>query len=821
MSFPPQQRVGAKAARPAPFVRPRALAISLAVLFSAGALALPGRPAKAQSPQAAATLHAVNLAAGPLSESLTLLARQTGAQILFSEALTGGLQSGALHGNYAAEDALRLLLAGSGLSAQAHGAQTYTVIRAAAQANEPTALAPVRVLGVTEGSGSYTTHLTNTATKLDLSLRETPQSVTVMTHKRMEDQGLDEISKVLEQTTGLYFNNTNVVGGDSNFVYSRGFELQNYQVNGVPRSTRFGFKNDIADTAVFDRVEVVRGASGLLNGIGEPSGAVNLVRKLPTRGFQAHVAAKAGSWDFYRVEGDISTPLSESGKVRGRLVAVHQDNGTFMDRVKMRKDIVYGVVEADLMPGTVLSAGVEYQKHRSTGAGSAQQGTRLSFTDGTPTGFSRSANLAADWAYTDRENLTLFSTLQHYFENDWRVQLDVEHSRREFDIVQAGLSNNLTRQGGGAFRAIRYGGKPEQSSVGLYATGPFELFGRRHELVLGGNFSKMEGRDRGFQRLDANIGNASDFIRTGDYPYTYLAPNGNGSTTHDKQSGAYASARLKPTDRLSVILGGRISNWKTRTDRYTAAGAFTRGVTNEESSVFTPYAGLVFDVTRNVSVYGSYTDIFQPSTNYDSNGELLKPAEGTNIEGGVKLAFLEDRLNLSAAYFETKKDKLPEYVPGPGGSTSYGPTGQYIYKAVDGTKTTGYELEVSGQLTPAWQVAGGYSYSSPKDANGDARLTYIPRRMFKLFTSYRPAWLVEGLTLGANVRWQNRVYDAQHSQGSVAVVDVMAQYEVNRNLTATLNLNNVFDKAYFTNINANNGWYGEPRSAYVNLRYAF
>src|SRR5690606_10629003 len=104
----------------------------------------------------------------------------------------------------------------------------------------------------------------------------------------------------------------------------------------------------------------------------------------------------------------------------------------------------------------------------------------------------------------------------------------------------------------------------------------------------------------------------------------------------------------------------------TRTDRVDAAGALVRGLTSKESAVLSPYAGIVVDVTDNVSVYASYTDIFQPSTRYDANGDLLDPAEGTNLEGGIKMAFLEDRLNLSLAVYQTRKDNVPEYVPGPG-----------------------------------------------------------------------------------------------------------------------------------------------------------
>ncbi len=766
----------------------------------------------------------LDVAAGSLESALNAFGRQAGVLLSFDPALVRGRDSHGLRGTYTPAEGLRQLLAGSGLEAVALRHDSFRLQRASA---EPAVarLSTVRVTGTTEGTGSYTTDLTNTATKLDLTLRETPQSVSVFTRQRMQDQALDDIAEVLDQTVGLHFNNTNVVGGDSNFVYSRGFVLDNYQVNGVPRSTRFGFKNDIGDTTVFDRVEVVRGASGLLNGIGEPAGAVNLVRKMPTHDFQASVAARAGSWNFRRAEADVSGPVNDAGTLRARAVAAYQDNDTFIDRVSLDRKVFYGVVEADLTPSTILSAGVEYQDHRTRGAGGAFQGTRLVFSDGSPTHFGRSDNLAANWAFTTRKSLSLFSSLEHYWDNDWRVRLDVEHERREYDIVQAGMVNALApRTGAGQFRAVRYAGDPRQDSAGVYATGPYTLFGRQHELVLGASYARMDGWSASSTRVDGNVADGLGFMRTGDYPYTALVDTGAGSTTNDWQSGLYAATRIKPTERLSVLLGSRLSNWKTRTDRRAIDGTWTRGTTSQEKNVFTPYAGIVFDVTDAMSVYASYTDIFQPAKDYDAAGELLSPAEGTNVEAGAKFAFFDDALNLSLAYYRTRKDNVPEYVPGPGGTVNVGPNGQYVYRGVDGTVTTGVEAEISGQITPRWQVSGGVSVSNPKDAQGQRRLRQIPRKTVKLFTSYRlDAWL-PGLMVGGNLRWQDGITAAapgNNTQGSFVLVDAMAQYEFNRHWTATLNVNNLFDKSYFTNLAGDYGWYGEPRSAFVNLRYAF
>lgn len=776
--------------------------------------------------------------AGPLEDALNQFGREAGILLSWDPAQVQGLQTTGLDGSYGIRDGLQALIgraglqpiqdpdggirleAGPGSRSDARSPDGASGSAVPAASRPDTVLAPVRVTGKTEGTGSYTTSLTNTATKLDMTLRETPQSVTVITHRRMQDQGLEEISEVLDQTTGLYFNNTNPVGADNNFIYSRGFVLDNYQVDGVPRSTRFGFKQDIADTVVYDRVEVIRGASGLLNGVGEPSGSVNLVRKLPTREFQGHVSAGIAAWQTRRAELDVSGPLGAGGKLRGRLVAAHQDANSFTDRVHFRKSVLYGVIEADLTRSTLLTAGFEYQHHRSTGAGGAASGGPLFYSDGTRTNFGRNTNLAADWSFTQRRNMTTFAAVEHFFDNEWRARLDVEQSRRRYDMVLAGLNSTMLPDGSGRFTALRWLGEPQQTSVNFHAIGPFMMLGRRHELVVGASAYRMNEDGVAYTNYAAPVSDIFGFAATGAWPVQSLVPNGATNSNHDQQSGLYLAARLRPTDELSVILGTRFTNWKSRVDRVSTSGEFIRGETRRETAVPTPYAGVVYDLTSTMSVYASYTDIFRPATVYDRNGDLLDPAEGSNLEAGLKFAFLDNRLNLSLAVFKTRKDNVPEYVPNADGSTSYGPTGEYIYRGVDGTRSTGFDLEIAGELLPTWQIGGGFSYTDAKDAEGKPRLTQIPKRQLKVFTAYRPPLFGDTVTVGGNLRWQSAGYTDRFRQGGLAVIDLMAQYRITPKLAATLNVDNLFDKHYYTNYTFG-GWYGAPRSAFLTLRYSF
>ncbi|MFA5632184.1 MAG: TonB-dependent siderophore receptor [Porticoccaceae bacterium] len=805
--------------------RPLALAVGLGL-----SALVPTASVHADSVQQASRNFQIQ--AGSLDAALAQFGQQSGVLVSVSGGLSENKHTAGLKGDYAVEQGLDVLLRGTGLQAVRQANDSFIVIRSSPQAGGATTLPTVRVEGVTEGTGSYTTGLTNTATRLDLSLRETPQSVTVVTRQRIEDQGLNEIKDVLQQATGVYVSQGGALGSDLNTVYSRGFMLENYQVDGVPQGTRFGYRGDVADTVLFDRVEVLRGASGLLSGVGEPSGAVNMVRKLPTADFQAHATARYGSWDHHRVEGDISGPLTAGGRVRGRVVSAWQDSEDFIDRLGLEKKVLYGVVETDVGSSTLVTAGIEYQDIETVGGDRA--GMPFFLLDGSPIGLPRSANAGADWASALRRNLTYIASVEHFFDNGWRLELDLERAERRYDNIMAGalLLNWL---GGMDYSAGRWAGDGTLDSARFHAIGPYQLLGREHELVLGVSHSHSDDdggnyNDDYYSDDPLTVEQFYDFVRTGGSGFGRLdvSAAGGGSRNYDWQSGAYLATRLKPADAVTVLLGARLSNWKTRRDRYDTEGAVTRGPSTEVKDEVTPYAGIVVDVTDYLSVYASYTDIFKPASQRDANGDLLDPAVGSNLEGGVKLAFFDDRLNISGAYYRTKKDNVPEYVPGPGGSVNYGPTGDYVYEGIDGTKTTGFELEIAGQLTPRWEVGGGYSHTDPRDANGERRLAYVPSDTFKLFSAYRLTGVLEGVTVGGNLLWQDSLENdcvasscSHLGQGGVTTVDLMAAYRITSNLSATLNVNNLFDKSYFNSLGGNGVWYGTPRSAFLSLRYSY
>ncbi|TCM38783.1 TonB-dependent receptor plug domain-containing protein [Novosphingobium sp. ST904] len=323
-------------------------------------------------------------------------------------------------------------------------------------------------------------------TGLSLSSRETPQSVTVIDSERMQEQGLYDISEVLEQIVGIQTNRSSALGTDGTNYTARGFEVKNYLVDGVARpSNLYGFTEDTADMIAYERIEVIRGSAGMMTGTGQPSAAINMIRKRPGETTRASVSATLGSWDMYRLEGDLGGAVTSDGHVRARVAGAWQDNQTFIDREHAKRQALYGVVEADLGPNTLLTAGVEYQNFRNEGA--SRGGVPLYFTDGTRTHFSRSTNGGANWSDFSRKSVNLFASVAHDFSPNWHLQVDAEHKSGSYDETIGyffGTAIDKDTGLGGTLYSTRWASDLTLDAIYANLRGTFEAFGQEQHVAL-------------------------------------------------------------------------------------------------------------------------------------------------------------------------------------------------------------------------------------------------------------------------------------------------------------------------------------------------
>lgn len=795
----------------------------------------------AAEPLDAVATHTYNLPAGPLGRTLASFAVKAGIALSFDPALTEGLNSPPLSGTYTVREAMTRLLAGSGLEVVARADSSYTLRKQSADArtaNNESVLPVVRVKATeenpekTEGTGSYTTRSVNTATRLNLSLRETPQSISVITRQQMDDQGLQDIAVALQQTPGISVIQENTSGYA---FYSRGFRLQNFEFDGIPSlSTDGGNVRDnysIANLAIYDRIEILKGATGLINGAGYPSGVLNLVRKRPTQLFRGHTAAGAGSWDAYRAELDLSGPLTKGGKLRGRTVAAAQQQQSFMDYLEGKSYVFYGVLEGDIAPATTASVGYDYQKNDEDGTTNSH--LPAFFSDGSTVHFSRSTNAADKWAYRNQVTQRAFADIEHRFSNDWSVKAVTGYrkytSRELISGMTSGALVNVddhsATHGFTSGSASLFNTDTEEKTLDLYAKGTYSVLGRTHELVLGFNYAETVARSNRFNgSTDTRIADVFNWDNNATEPSEYRWWLTNDVET--EQSILYAATIVNPTDRFSVILGGRVNDYEWSLDSINAnnvAGHYSTRVDDK----FVPYAGITYDVGDRHTLYASYTDVFKPQAyNFDANDKQLDPMTGESYEIGVKGEYFSSRLNASLALFEIKQDNLAEQDPS--GATR--PSGGTAYIAIQGTTTRGVELEIGGELQPGWQLLTGYVYQDSYDAYDNRVSTTQPQHLVKATTNYRLPGAWNRLTIGGGLQWQSLTYFTQtisgtprrFEQDAYGLVSLVAGYDFNKRLHASINLSNLFDEEYYSGIgNYNTVIYGAPRNVMLNVKYDF
>ncbi|MEN5311273.1 TonB-dependent siderophore receptor [Pseudomonas koreensis] len=776
----------------------------------------------------------VNIAVQPLSSALTELGLQTNLQILYSPDQVAGIKSRAVSGSLEPSEALAAMLKDSGISFQINGS-SVTLVSGAADSTLQLGATTIsgQALGLTtEDSGSYTTGATTTATKLPLTIRETPQSVTVVTRQQMDDRGEKNIGDVLRNTPGI---SVQQYDSDRTEYSTRGFAITNFQYDGV-NNVYDGVYDEGAthvDMATYDRVEIIKGATGLMTGSGDPSATVNLVRKKPTKEFKASITGTAGSWDNYRTEGDISGPLNDSGSVRGRFVGAYQDKNSYIDHYTQKKDVYYGILEADLSEDTLLTFGID--KQSVTPRGSSWTGNPVYFADGGRTDFPRSFNPGADWSRRDFDSVTYFTSLEQALANDWKLKVSLNEKISDHDTQLASASGGNPDRATGEGMFLYWGrweGHRVQDSADINLSGPFTLGGREHELVAG--FMASHSRQTGatfdtsaFSQVPGSIYDWNSHLPKQDFP-----KNGKYERTQS-QNGIYLATRLRPTDDLSVILGSRLSTFKYNEDySYNAGtGMSDTHASYKEHGVVTPYAGVVYDLNDTYSLYGSYTNIYQPQIYKDADGKTLAPVEGNAYETGLKAAYLDGRLNASLAFFRIEQDNFAESI----GTNPV--TNEGIYKAIDGATTNGVELELAGELQEGWNLSAGYTYARTRDQDeqriyGYPLSTTKPEHVFRTFTTYRLPGVLNKVTVGGGVSWQSAFYGKIYSapagdytrikQGGYSLVDLMTKYEYDEHLSFTVNANNVFDKKYLTGLgNFDTTFYGEPRNLQLTAKYNF
>ncbi|CRM01851.1 Ferric-pseudobactin BN7/BN8 receptor precursor [Pseudomonas sp. 31 E 6] len=609
------------------------------------------------------------------------------------------------------------------------------------------------------------------------------------------------------------FNYSNGPGRQS--YTARGFDIDNLMYDGIPSGYKGASVGAQPNLAMFDRVEVVRGATGLVTGAGNPSAAINLIRKRPLDEQKVTLTGAAGSWDDYRGELDASSPLNDSGTWRGRVVTSYRDANSFIDHAEEYHGLFYAVTEADLSEDTTLTLGYSNQKDKTN----YFWGASMIGRDGHHLDLPRAYNPGTDWENKDQEINTVFAELRQQLANDWKLQINANYA--EQNALFSGSYQSRWAADKTLARTVYQAAYDEnQAGVDAFASGPFQAFGRTHELVVGASRRIYDMTTHDYSPYDSYwplTAGKPDFLHTTD------------TREITTQDGFYLTTRLSLADPLKLILGGRL-DWYD----YDAHGSNASDY--KVTRNLTRYAGLIYELDDQHSVYVSYSDIFTPQSAKDTAGTPVKPIVGKNYEVGIKGEYLGGALNASVALFRVDQQNRATKV------TVQNCPQTECYEASGEIRSQGIDFELQGALTDNWQVGGGYTYARTHTIKDDANPqkvnqqfdTDTPEHLFKLTTRYNLQGPLEKFRVGGNISWQSRMYNDialangssyRLQQGAYAVTDLMAGYKVNEHIDLQLNANNIFDRRYYSTIanSADYGGdaYGNPRNMMLTAKYTF
>jgi outer membrane receptor for ferric coprogen and ferric-rhodotorulic acid len=675
-------------------------------------------------------------------------------------------------------------------------------------------------------------------------LKDVPNTVTLLDRTRLELQNLFTLEDALTATVGITVNG---VGSEDPSFLSRGFAINNYLVDGVATMS-FGFPAVVPDLFFYDRMEVLRGPAGLFSGSGNPAGSVNLIRKRPLDSLQARASAGIGSHQNVRLELDVSMPLGAGARLRAGVLL--QDQDQFFDVAHRNRLAGFAIATLPLGERTTLTLGGDYDRYKpaiQSGLPGIIGGTDGS--DGQLPDVARSTYLGADWNRFRSESWSLFGELAHELSSRWTVRATAHLGKVDRIDVYSYIGNQPITPTNGVTSHIAYRGDNFQDTqaADINLIGSFTLFGREQTLIVGADHQARHQisyytRLSNYARIDvyAPVSPVEPPLDPyGPLP-AYQGPAGpvtqvyGASDTEVDQQGVYGQLRLSPLAGLTLVGGGRLTWWETRST--TLLPTLREPTGYAVNGRFTPYAGIVWDVTSDLNLYASYADSFTPQTSSlpRADGAPIEPLIGAQYEAGSKLALFGDTLLLSAAAYQiTQSNRLFSDTQLPG-----------VVLQIGKVRARGLELEAAGDILPGWRINGGYSYTRTKyleDSNplyeGISFVPVIPRHSIKAFTNYAPeTGSLAGFSLGGGLTWFSSTWGGNPAvfntdgtlrtrssivrQGSYAVVDLRAGYKLSDRLSVSVNVSNLLDRTYFARISATGrgNYYGSPRSVFATLR---
>lgn len=599
------------------------------------------------------------------------------------------------------------------------------------------------------------------ASRFDAPIRDLPFAIQAFTESFIEDQKPRDIFDVARYSPGVTYRSNDFNEGNANLSI-RGFTVGslaggNIQIlrDGVHGPSIFDFTN-------IDRVEVVKGPASFLYGQVAPGGIVNVITKNPQRQFSASADARYGSYGEYRFQTDVTGPASKD--LFFRLAASYDQDMHYWEPY----DAQSWNVSPSLLwqPSDRLSVSLKYEHFEKIEEPQLMQKPGYNtWTDTLPS--ANNPNLAGvdvqglpnTWnsmAYTDfrHSNTDNFSAaIDFKVDEHWNLRSSYSHLEYDIDTLfsgNLGMANNTTRMQGRRVRHQVYTNRDD--TIEMQGVGKYDLGFASLHLLLGGqyvdrNFHRWAGQAPNVVALGCNptcspfpLWNLSDpytWNRDTGFPLSALTAARFDQNVSAVDKSVYGGSTLGFfDDRLLVLTGWRWTDTESQdTDRLV-----NRSEPRTRVSRVTPQYGLLYKLTSEWSLFGSYSESFVPNTfiinNLDGTTSIPKPTEGWGFDAGIKAELFDGRLSSTLTYFDIENKNIVNdlAVTDANGVTT-------IFGVSSGIqRSRGIEWDATAKLTEGWQLYLSYSYMDAKitefTGRDDAILAQNPALLDAMGQSY-------------------------------------------------------------------------------------
>jgi len=780
------------------------------------------------------SVRGYDIPAGPLSSALSRFAGEAGVMLSVDARLIEGRQSGGLQGQYGVEEGFETLLQGSGLQAVRDQRGTYSLAPRQEQAGT-VELKPMVVEGFALGNalgemeGYNATH-SSVATKTSMPLVRTSQSVSVVTREQIDKQGSMTVAEAVRYTPGVL---SNPYGNTRRYDYlaMRGINdgsVDNIIIDGLKSMGDPGSYSSLQiDPYFIERIDVLKGPSSVLYGRSNPGGLASLTTKRPQFTEAARIDLSYGSNDYKSLGFDVTGPLNEN--IAYRVLGVSEDADSQVDHVEETRYALMPSLAIYLNDDTSLNL-YAYLQHDPNGgyhgslpaSGTLEKrnGERLSgsFFEGDP-----------DIEEFKRTQKMVGYEFQHRFNDVWSA-------RQNFRYLDAEVENSQVWQSGyyGPTSNLLYrgfsGGEESLHAwiVDNMLQADFSTGSVLHTVVVGLDYQSTKNKT-----LD-------------EYDYSTVSPLDIANpiyTSNDLAGLATSSNALRRQKQAGLYVQDLIEldNWNfsfgLRQDWYDVSiDDAIKGKDANQGEKLSGHAGVLYAFDNGVSPYLSYSTSFNPTSNYSSGAQILKPTTGKQWEAGVKFQPVGRNDLYTLSFFTIEMENLF--------AKENSLVTDNFYKGVGGMKSRGVELEARVSVTERLRLLGSVTlndveYSkhyftfdtSGAVVNAKGNTPYqTPERMASLWADYNFAeGLLSGLNIGGGARyvgysWGNDAHDFKVP--SYTLFDASIGYDLRRlgllGTSVRLNANNLTDEYYVASCySASSCYLGAERNVVATITHQF